>query len=74
MGVSCPNCQHEHTRRGGRAIWVVYLLLIAAGIVAVFLADLHAGYVAAIMVVVASLANLVIRQRVCPACGHQWRP
>jgi len=54
-------------------IWGVYLVLIAVGVPAVLVLHLHAGLVAAVMIVVAVLANLLFGQRVCLDCGHQWR-
>ncbi|HEV2719391.1 MAG TPA: hypothetical protein VG323_05195 [Thermoanaerobaculia bacterium] len=54
-------------------IWGVYLVLIAVGVPAVVVFHLHAGIVAAIMVVGALLAHLVFGQRVCQDCGHQWK-
>ena len=73
MSGACPNCRSEHTRRGGARIWAVYLALIALGVPAVVVFHLHAGIVAAIMVVAVVLAHLLFNQRVCLDCGHQWR-
>ena len=73
MNGVCPNCGSEHTRRGGTRIWAVYLALIALGVPAVLIVHLHAGIVAATMVVAVVLAHLVVNQRVCLDCGHQWK-
>ncbi len=54
-------------------IWGVYLVLIAVGVPAVLVLHFHAGLVAAVMIVVAVLANLLFNQRVCLDCGHQWK-
>lgn len=72
MNGVCPKCGSERTRRGGSAVWFVYLALIAAGILAVLALHLHAGLVAGVMLAVIVLANLLIDQRVCLECGHQW--
>ena len=70
---TCPNCGSEKARRGGYAIWTVYLVLIALAIPAVLVAKLNAAIVAAVMIAAIVLAHLLIRQYVCPDCGHQWR-
>jgi hypothetical protein len=54
-------------------VWGVYLVIIALGVPAVVVFHLHAGIVAAIMVVAVVLANLLLAQRVCLDCGHQWK-
>ncbi|HEV7923235.1 MAG TPA: hypothetical protein VGR02_20830 [Thermoanaerobaculia bacterium] len=69
----CPNCGSERVRRGGRTIWLVYLVLLLAAVVAVLIFQLHAGLVAAIMLAVIVLAHLVLGERVCLDCGTQWR-
>jgi hypothetical protein len=74
VSAVCPNCGSDRIRRGGNAIWVVYLLLIAIGIPAVVLFHLHAGIVAGIMLAVIVIAHLVFDTRVCLECGHQWKP
>jgi len=71
--VTCPSCGSDNVRRGGMRIWGVYLLLIALGVPAVLVFHLHAGIVAAIMLVAVVLAHLVFSQRVCQDCGHQWK-
>ena len=72
MSAPCPNCGSEQTRRGGWRIWGIYLLLIALGVPAVLIFHLHAGIVAAIMLVAVVLAHLAFNQRVCADCGNQW--
>ena len=69
----CPRCGSDRTRRGGAAIWGVYVALIAIALPAVLLFHMHAGLVATIMIAVIVLAHLTINQWVCLDCGHQWR-
>jgi len=71
--ATCPNCQSERTRRGGNTIWMVYLLLVALAIGAVLLFRLNAALVAGVMLATIVLAHLLIGQRVCVDCGHQWK-
>ena len=71
--MNCPNCQSEKTRRGGNAIWMVYLVLIALAVPAVLMFKLNAALVAGVMLAVIVLAHLLINQRVCVDCGHQWK-
>lgn len=73
MNAACPNCGSDHTRRGGNAIWGVYLLLIAIAVPAVVVFHLHAGIVAAILLAAIVIAHLVFDTRVCLDCGHQWK-
>jgi hypothetical protein len=53
-------------------VWIVYLILIALAVPAVMALELHAGIVAGIVIAGAVLANLILNQRVCLDCGHQW--
>jgi hypothetical protein len=71
--VTCPNCGSDRIRRGGTAIWTIYLLLIVAALIAVLKFGLNAAIVAAIVVAASVLAHLTIGGRVCLDCGHQWR-
>ena len=71
--MTCPNCNSERTRRGGNTIWLVYLILIALGVPAVLVLELNAAIVAGVMLAVVVLAHLLLNQRVCLDCGHQWR-
>jgi hypothetical protein len=71
--VNCPNCNSERTRRGGNTVWLVYLVLIAVAIPAVFVFELNAALVAGVMIAVVILAHLVLNQRVCLDCGFQWK-
>jgi hypothetical protein len=71
--TECPNCGSENVRRGGTATWMVYLALIALAIPAVLVLKLNAAIVGAIMLAVVVIAHLVLNQRVCTACGHQWK-
>ena len=71
--MNCPNCNSERTRRGGNAIWLVYLILIALALPAVLVLKLNAAIVAGVMIAAVLLAHLLLNQRVCVDCGHQWR-
>jgi hypothetical protein len=71
--MQCPNCNSEKTRRGGTAIWLVYLVLVAVAVPAVIVLKLNAAIVAGVMIAVIAIAHLVLNQRVCLDCGHQWR-
>lgn len=71
--MPCPNCNSEKTRRGGTIIWMIYVALIALAIPAVLVLKLNAAIVGAIMLAVVVIAHLVLNQRVCLDCGHQWK-
>ena len=71
--MHCPNCGSEKVRRGGTTTWIVYLVLIALAIPAVLVFKLNAAIVAAVMLAVIVIAHLTLDQRVCTACGHQWK-
>lgn len=71
--MNCPNCQSERTRRGGTRTWTVYIILIALAIPAVLLFHLNAAIVASIMIAAIVMAHLLLGERVCVDCGHQWR-
>ena len=71
--MTCPNCNSERIRRGGSTIWIVYLVLIALALPAVLLLKLNAAIVAGVMIAVVVLAHLVLNERVCLDCGHQWK-
>jgi O-antigen ligase len=71
--VTCPNCGSEKVRRGGSAIWLVYVVLIALALPAVLIFKLNAAIVAGIMIAVIAIAHLVLNQRVCLDCGQQWK-
>jgi hypothetical protein len=70
---ACPSCHSEKTRRGGSLIWSIYVTLIALALTAVLVFHLNAAIVAAIVLAVVVLAHLLVNQRVCLDCGHQWR-
>jgi hypothetical protein len=70
---ACPACDSEKIRRGGMTIWMVYVGLILMAIPATLLLGLNAAIVAAIMIAVVVIAHLVVNQRVCLDCGHQWK-
>lgn len=70
----CPNCNADRIRRGGMAIWLVYLALIALAVPAVLVFELNSAIVAGVMIAVVVLAHLVFNLRVCLECGHQWKP
>ena len=71
--VTCPECSSEQTRRGGNTIWMVYLVLVALALAAVLIFHLNAAIVAGVMLAAIVLAHLLLGQRVCLDCGHQWR-
>lgn len=71
--MTCPNCGSDKTRRGGTAVWIIYLGLIALAIPAVLIFKFNAAIVAGIMLAVVVIAHLVLNQRVCVDCGHQWK-
>lgn len=70
---TCPNCQSERIRRGGSAVWTVYMVLILGALAAVLLFELNAAIVGGIVLAAIVLTHLVLDQRVCLDCGHQWR-
>lgn len=71
--MHCPNCNSDRTRRGGTIIWLVCVVLIALAIPAVLVFKLNAAIVAGVMLAVVVIAHLVLNQRVCLECGHQWK-
>ncbi len=71
--MNCPNCSSDRIRRGGNTIWLVYLVLIALALPAVLVFKLNAAIVAGVMIAVIILAHLLLNQRVCLDCGHQWK-
>jgi len=71
--VNCPNCESDRTRRGGNAIWEIYLVLIALAIPAVLILHLNSAIVGGVVIAAIVIAHLIIGQRVCQDCGHQWR-
>jgi hypothetical protein len=71
--MNCPNCSSDRVRRGGTTIWTVYVVLIAASIPAVLILRLNAAIVAGIMIATVVIVHLVLNQRVCVDCGHQWK-
>jgi hypothetical protein len=71
--LTCANCGSERVRRGGTTIWTIYVVLIAAAIPAVLVLKLNAAIVAGVMVAAVAVAHLVLNQRVCVDCGHQWK-
>ncbi|HEY0156988.1 MAG TPA: hypothetical protein VGF28_06805 [Thermoanaerobaculia bacterium] len=71
--ATCPNCGSEKVRRGGSAIWLVYVALIAFALPAVLIFELNAAIVAGIMIAAVVIAHLLLDQRVCLDCGKQWK-
>ncbi|HKR62143.1 MAG TPA: hypothetical protein VJZ00_00315 [Thermoanaerobaculia bacterium] len=71
--MNCPSCGSEKTRRGGNVTWVIYVALIALAILAVLRFQLNAALVGGIMIAIVLLAHLLLGERVCIDCGHQWR-
>ena len=72
MTAACPRCASERTRRGGNAIWTVYLALLVVAIPSVLVFHMHAGLIAGIMLAAIVIAHLTIGTRVCLDCGEQW--
>ena len=71
--MTCPNCSSDRIRRGGMTIWLVYVVLIGLAIPAVLVFRLNSAIIAGVMLAVVVIAHLVVNQRVCLECGHQWR-
>lgn len=71
--MTCPECGSERSRRGGTLLWTIYLALIALAVPAVLLFHLNAALVGGVMIAAVVLANLLLNQRVCLECGHQWK-
>lgn len=71
--VQCPNCGSEKTKRGGTAIWTVYVVLVALALPAVLIFKLNAALVAGVMLAAVVIAHLTLNQRVCVDCGSQWK-
>lgn len=71
--MNCPECQSTRTRRGGNAIWTIYVTLIALALVAVLVFGFNAAIVAAIVIAASVIAHLTIGGHVCLDCGHQFR-
>jgi len=70
---ACPDCGSDRVRRGGTTIWLIYIVLIVLALLSVLVLELNAAIVAGIMLAVIVLAHLVLNQRVCVDCGHQWK-
>ena len=73
MATTCPHCGSEKTRRGGNTIWIVSVVLIAIAIPAVLVLHLNAAIIGGVIIAVLVLAHLLLGERVCVDCGHQWR-
>jgi hypothetical protein len=71
--MTCPSCNSERIRRGGHTTWTIYVALIALAFVAVLLFHLNAALVAGVVLACVVLAHLLLGERVCVDCGHQWR-
>ena len=71
--MECPDCGSNRTRRGGWLIWTVYVVLLAATVPAVLLFKLNAALAAGVLVAAFAVTHLLVNQRVCLACGAQWR-
>lgn len=71
--VQCPNCGSEKVKRGGTAIWTVYVVLVALALPAVLIFKLNAALVAGVMLAAVVIAHLTLNQRVCVDCGSQWK-
>jgi hypothetical protein len=70
----CPACGSARTRRGGTAIWTVYVIALIVAVPAVLLLHLDAALVAGVLLAVIVLAHLLLGTKVCLDCGAQWRP
>ncbi len=70
---ACPNCSSDRVRRGGNAIWLVYVTLIALALPAVLIFELNAAIMAGVMITAIVIAHLLLDQRVCLDCGKQWK-
>jgi hypothetical protein len=71
--MNCPDCGSGRTRRGGAHVWAVYLAAVAIAIPLVLVLKLNAAIVGGIVLAVVVLVNLILNQRVCLDCGHQWK-
>jgi hypothetical protein len=69
----CPSCGSDRVRRGGTAVWGVYVFSVLLAVPAVLWLHLHAGLVAGVMLAVFVIAHLVLDAWWCADCGHQWR-
>jgi O-antigen ligase len=74
MATTCPNCGSPRTRRGGGAIWTIYLVLIALALPLVLTWKFSAAIFAAVMLAIIVLSHLAFPQRICLDCGEHWRP
>lgn len=54
-------------------IWLIYLALISFAVPATVIYHLNPAIIAGIMIAVIVAAHLIFNQRVCGACGHQWK-
>ena len=52
MATTCPNCGSPRTRRGGGAIWTIYLVLIALALPLVLTWKFSAAIFAAVMLAI----------------------
>ncbi|MEO6259676.1 MAG: hypothetical protein ABIP63_04970 [Thermoanaerobaculia bacterium] len=73
MTVLCPQCGSEATRRGGRVVWTLDLIMIAVAVPVVLTGRVHAALVAGIILAIMSIAHLAVGERACRDCGAQWR-
>jgi hypothetical protein len=69
----CPQCGSARTRRGGKTVWIAYLVIIAVTVPATLVWRLNAAVMAGVLILAALAVNLLIGERFCPECGHQWR-
>jgi hypothetical protein len=69
----CTACGSARTRRGGTAIWTVYMIALLIAVPSVLIFHLHAALVAGVLLAVIVLAHLLLGTRVCLDCGAQWR-
>ena len=73
MDDGCAECGSGATRRGGRIVWTVDLILILLAVPVVLTGRVNAALVAAILLAVMAIAHLSLGERFCSDCGSQWR-
>lgn len=73
MTMSCPRCGSAATRRGGRLVWTVDLIMILLAVPLVLTGRVNASLVAAVILAVMVIAHLGVGERFCRDCGAQWR-
>ena len=69
----CPSCGSDRVRRGGTAVWSVYVVTILFAVPAVLYFHLHAGIVAGVMLAVIVLVGLAkfLTRNDLPGCDSR---